>query len=395
MGKHSAPRNRIARGTLIAALAAPAAVCLSWTPTGSAATVLGVEGTGQPTGTTQTAFNGAFCERNTCTSINNNRTPFDVALGSIQLQNAVAATQGDIIVMAYSLGAASTYHRLREWAENPFTAPDPARVTIVTFGNPENRFGGDDRNLFWTGLPNVQPYAHLEVAMQYDSVADRPTRWGWLSSVNATFARHLSYFDDVDINDPDNLVYRDGNTTYMLIKADVLPMLRWLDWFVDDDTIDQLDGFLRPLIERDYERPAFIEQGEGADWGTGTPPPSLGGPGVRSRPDGAEEPESARGGSKNSDGDSVAPEDSADPVPEELNVDEVLVEADIDPVTVLVDDDVESAGGLAGDIEAELESADPEPGLKAEPEPEPPTDTSEDDDGDTGDGGRESAAGAA
>ncbi|MCV7062364.1 PE-PPE domain-containing protein [Mycolicibacterium vaccae] len=275
MGRHSAPKKRIARSRLIAAMAAPAAVCLSWTPTAPAATVLGVEGTGQPKGTTQTAFNGAFCKQNTCKSINNNRTPFDVALGSTQIHKAVTATAGDVVVLAYSLGAASTYHRLRQWAKNPAQAPDPGRVLVVTFGNPENRFGGDDRTMFWTGLPRVQPYKHLDVAMQYDSVADLPTRWGWFSSVNATFARHLSYFGNVDINDPDNLVYRDGNTTYMLIKADVLPMLKWMDWFVDDATMAGLDKFFRPLVEMDYRRPSFIPQGEGADWGNGNPPPSL------------------------------------------------------------------------------------------------------------------------
>ena len=271
MGKRRGGGHKLA-----AALAVPVAIGLSWAPVAPAATVLAVEGTGQPKGTTQTAFQGAFCQQNTCRSINNNRTPFDVALGSSQLHSAVAATPGDVIVMAYSLGAASTYHRLREWAEKPADAPDPGRIVlVVTFGNPENKFGGDDRNLFWTGLPTEQPYQHLEVAMQYDSVADRPTRWGFFSSINTAFARHLAYFDAVDINDPDNLVYRDGTTTYMLIKADVLPMLEWLDPFVDDGVMARLDATFRPLVERDYRRPAFTPQGDGADWGNGSLPPGV------------------------------------------------------------------------------------------------------------------------
>ncbi|WNG87736.1 PE-PPE domain-containing protein [Mycobacterium sp. ITM-2016-00317] len=384
MGRHSAPKKRIARSKLIAAMAAPAAVCLSWTPTAPAATVLGVEGTGQPKGTTQTAFNGAFCQQNTCKSINNNRTPFDVALGSAQIHNAVAATPGDVIVLAYSLGAASTYHRLRQWANNPAQAPDPDRVLVVTFGNPENRFGGDDRAMFWTGLPRVQPYEHLDVAMQYDSVADRPTRWGWFSSVNATFARHLSYFGDVDINDPDNLVYRDGNTTYMLIKADVLPMLKWMDWFVGDAVMAGLDRFFRPLVEMDYRRPAFIAQGEGADWGNENPPPSLE-PAAR----GLVENETAAQAARDADGadqdepglpDTPQPADADDVLlsePEALPRDEIVEDDENDP-DVVPDEDPDLDADLDADLDLD-EEPETEPVTEPEPQTEPETEPADTD----------------
>ncbi|ABM10872.1 PE-PPE, C-terminal domain protein [Mycolicibacterium vanbaalenii PYR-1] len=360
-------RVREGRRMFTAALAVPAAICLSWAPAAPAATVLGVEGTGQPKGTTQTAFQGSFCERNTCRSINNNRTPFDVALGSSQIHTAVSATPGDVIVMAYSLGAASTYHRLREWAEKPAKAPDPDRIVlVVTFGNPENKFGGDDRNLFWTGLPEGSPYQHLDVTMQYDSVADRPTRWGFFSSINTTFARHMAYFDDVDINDPDNLVYRDGNTTYMLIKADVLPMLGWLDWFVDDEGMAKLDATFRPLVERDYRRPAFTPQGDGADWGNGNPPPIV---------DGVTDPEPSERRSDDGDGDgdaqpSAADTDIAEGEPDadiaegEPDADGVEDEPDAPEPADVIGGDEHGADGPEGDEpEAEIET---EPGAEAE-----------------------------
>ncbi|CAA0116516.1 Uncharacterised protein [Mycolicibacterium vanbaalenii] len=271
--------NGTARRVLAAAIALPAATVVSHAPAASAATVLAVEGTLQPTRTTQTAFNGAFCAQNTCRSINNARTPFDVRPGSLQLQAALDSTPGDVILMGFSLGAASIYDRLREWEDEPDLAPDPQRLRlIVTFGNPENKYGGDDRGNPYAGLPEVQPYPHLDVTMQYDSVADRATRWGWYSAVNSAFARHFDYFKPSDINDPDNLVYRDdGGTTYMLIEADVLPMLKWMAGFVPAERMAELDAKYRPLVERDYDRPEYVEQGAGADWGNGNLPPALAG----------------------------------------------------------------------------------------------------------------------
>ncbi len=129
-------------------------------------------------------------------------------------------------------------------------------------------------------MPAVQPHSHLDVTLQYDSVADQPTRWGWYSSMNNAFARHLEYFQPVDINNPNNLIHQDATgTTYMLIKADVLPMLKWQAWFTSPARMAELDARYRPLIEKDYDRPAYTPQGEGADWGNGNPPPSLTGDG--------------------------------------------------------------------------------------------------------------------
>ncbi|WP_264065060.1 PE-PPE domain-containing protein [Mycolicibacterium hippocampi] len=265
----------------------PAAMVMSYAPSASAATVLAVEGTLQPSRTTQKAFSGAFCAQNTCRSINNARTPFDVRPGSRQLQAAIDSTPGDVILMGFSLGAASIYDRMREWEESPELAPDPQRVRlIVTFGNPENKYGGEDRNNSYAGLPQFQPYQHLDVTMQYDSVADRATRWGWYSAINTAFSRHFDYFTPTDINDPDNLIHRDADgTTYMLIKADVLPMLKWMDWFTPDERMAELDAKYRPLVEQDYDRPEYVEQGAGADWGNGNPPPAIAADDLQKVPD--------------------------------------------------------------------------------------------------------------
>ena len=237
-------------------------------------TVLAVEGLTRPRGKTATAFRGEFCAINTCVSINH--LPVSIPLESQRLQAAVDATSGSLVLMGWSLGAATIQDRLRQWAANPQIAPDPARVKlVVTFGNPVNGLGGNSRGTS-SAVPEGSPYPHLDVTMQYDSVADRPTRWGWYSMINTASARHHDYFDPgVDINDPGNWVYVKGNTTYMLIEADVLPMLKWRDWFTSDAEMARLDAKYRPLVEKDYDRPAHVEQGEGAEWADAVKPVIL------------------------------------------------------------------------------------------------------------------------
>ncbi|XTP34728.1 PE-PPE domain-containing protein [Mycobacterium sp. TJFP1] len=247
--------------------------------------MLAVEGTLQMPGTTQKAFQGSFCAENTCRSVNFAPGIGDAWSGSWLLQAAVSIVPGDLIIMGYSLGASSIHDRLRFWEMFPALAPDPERVVlVVTFGNPENRFGGQARDFIGSGLPEDVPFEHLDVTMQYDPIADRPTRLGLFSSLNLAFAQHVAYFDDVDINDPRNLVYQaDDGGTYMLVRSEVLPLLSWMDWFTPDERMAELDAILRPLVERDYDRPAYVEQGEGADWGNGNPPPSLQTTGVDSQ----------------------------------------------------------------------------------------------------------------
>ena len=264
----------------IATLLTPFAVPFAAPPTAAAATALFAEGATRQSGEAQSAFGGAFCEENTCRSLG--RGTITPSGSARRIQDAVDSTPGEIIVAGYSVGAAGVYNRLRTWEEDPTLAPDPARVVlVVTFGNPENKFGGDNRRVPGTGLPQTQPYDHLDVVAQYDSVADSPTRFGFYSAVNSLFSnRHFAYFEGLDVNDPDNLVYQEGNTTYMLIPAETLPMVSWLAPFVSDERLAELDARYRPLVERDYDRPAYIPQGEGADWGNGTPPPSLQDPGA-------------------------------------------------------------------------------------------------------------------
>lgn len=257
----------------IAALGAAGGVTIA-----RADTVLAAEGLMQRPGKTATAFGGAFCQHG-CRSVNNPTgllTGFtNQARGADRIEAEVAAALADpaagtVTVIGWSLGAASIDTTEQRWQADPESAPAPGRVRLVTFGRPNDR--DSDRQA-------VQPefrIERLDVVMQYDRIADKPDRFGLFSFINSAMAgsRHFDYFA-ADINDPSNLVYRDGQTTHMLIEADVLPMLRWRDWFTPDDRMAELDAKYRPLIEADYDRPAYVEQGAGADWANGVEPEAL------------------------------------------------------------------------------------------------------------------------
>lgn len=277
MSRHRRRRQprRIAAAAA-SALCVPTALGLASQPVAHSATVLAVEGTFQAPRTTQKSFKNEFCETNTCRTVNFSPGLGDSWSGAWSLQAAVTFTPGDLILMGYSSGAGSIHDRLRVWDQFPALGPSPDRVKlIVLMGNPENKYGGQARHYFGTGIPDDNPYEVLNVTKQYDAVADRPDRFGLWSQINLSFFNHFAY-RTIDINDPNNLVYQDEDgATYMLIKAEVLPMLQWMDWFTTDERMAELDAIFRPLVERDYDRPDYVEQGEGADWGNGTPPPSL------------------------------------------------------------------------------------------------------------------------
>jgi hypothetical protein len=133
---------------------------------------------------------------------------------------------------------------------------------IVTYGNPRNALGGKDPS---PGLPDsavLDRYRQLDVVAQYDAVADVPDRKGYYSSINLSASQHFAY-EHVDINDPDNLVWKDpdSGTTHMLLRADVLPMLQKRDAWTSDAKMAELDAKYRPLIEKDYDRPPLKPQG--------------------------------------------------------------------------------------------------------------------------------------
>lgn len=266
---------------LIAAVVAVGAGVLIGAPQSHADTVVAGEGVFMPRGNTAKQFGGAFCKTQTCVSPTN--MPTSTTTAANQIDAAVRAAMGngeDVTVIGYSLTADALSKLVAKWNANPATAPDPARVRIITTGSPVSRYGGTQRDYSTAvPIPNEQAYDHLDVVMQYDSVADKPVRRGWYSMMEVSLNRHMAY-PEADINDPNNLVREDGNTVYMLIPAKELKQLSFhrtlVKWgAMTQERYNEIDAERRAKIEADYDRPQLVEQGAGADWVNNVKPEAL------------------------------------------------------------------------------------------------------------------------
>ena len=179
--------------------------------------------------------------------------------GAVTLNKAVNALPDDgapITLYGHSQGGQVIYSALRGWAADPATAPDPARVSWVSIGNPENTFGGRDPD----PIPVDSPYRGTEVIRQYDGWADWPTdQRNLLAVLNAVIGMstvHASYFD-VDIDDPANLRHVEGNVTYVFVPNPMLPLVQATGPLAPLLN-PVLDPILRPMVEAGYQRPVNL-----------------------------------------------------------------------------------------------------------------------------------------
>jgi hypothetical protein len=191
--------------------------------------------------------------------------------GADQVLKAIAKLPADtkIMLAGGSQGGEVVYSTLRKWGANPAIAPDPSRVTWLAFGNPENRYGGEavkSRGKY-AGRemrPLDSPYKGIEVIRQYDGWADHPDDPNnFLALLNAAAGQlttHVSGYSDVDLNDPDNVIYTPnnpdgspGNVTYVYVPTAILPLVDGLGFLSPI-----LDKLLRPGIEKGYNRPVQL-----------------------------------------------------------------------------------------------------------------------------------------
>lgn len=151
--------------------------------------------------------------------------------GVVNLDTAIRATPGTIIVLAYSQGAQVASEWMREHARDP-TAPGADRLTFVLFGNPLRACGGakvGEPTRRTTGLatPTDTPWHIVDVARRYDGYADSPTDKGNSDAVrNADLGKLFihPHYEGVDLNDPSLTIWHRGNTTFVLTNE--APILR-------------------------------------------------------------------------------------------------------------------------------------------------------------------------
>ncbi len=178
--------------------------------------------------------------------------------GIAALQAAISgAPAGErVIVFGYSEGATVVGKWLAQHADDP-DIPSPELLTFVVVGNPSRQSNG-------ITIPNgvefpQSQYQVLDLARQYDGVADFPNNpkspYYFLAVRNATrgsLIGHLHNYSNVDIYDPANAVWtsEDGNTTYVLVPTQNVPLLGGLANLFPDWNAE-----LKAKIETAYIRP--------------------------------------------------------------------------------------------------------------------------------------------
>ncbi len=163
-------------------------------------------------------------------------------------------TTGKQIVFAYSQGARVAARWL---SENGGTegAPTAEELSFVLMGNPSRKYGGSDRD--WDTTFPDSDYHVIDVSQQYDMASDFPDDpFNLLALLNANagfFFTHQDY-ETVDIYDEANYVWVEGNTTYVFVPTENLPLLTPLRWLGLGALADALNAPLKEIVERAYDR---------------------------------------------------------------------------------------------------------------------------------------------
>lgn len=255
------------RGILAAAGAATVAALSATTPQppALAANVLTV--TGYTFGGTiewdmAEIFQGAYCSEasgNTCSAVRylSGLPVGGEADGLRALRAAINTTASPTTVVGFSQGATISTHWIRENAGDD-DAPSPDELSFVLAANPLRKYGGIRSRL---GIDQPTPgseYNVLDIAIQYDGAADFPDNpLNILAVANAIAGFqyvHIFGYQDIDLDSSEKLVWTEGNTTYVLLRRENLPLLEPLRMLGLDELADRLNGPLKEIIDSAYDR---------------------------------------------------------------------------------------------------------------------------------------------
>jgi hypothetical protein len=203
-----------------------------------------------------------------------------VARGVAIIRDEVRDTPGQKVVFGVSQSATIVAELKRYYLEHPDDAPNPDCqhaddcLSFVVEGNP-NRPGTGIAAQFPTfSLPLIgvtstgpaleTPYDTIDVARQYDPIADFPQHpLNLIATANAIAGfiyLHPNYagYDLNDVPDANHYTVENslgGRTDYYLIPTRNLPLLQPLrDLGVPPSIVDPLNAALRPIVEAGYDR---------------------------------------------------------------------------------------------------------------------------------------------
>ncbi|VEG55136.1 nicotinate-mononucleotide:5, 6-dimethylbenzimidazole phosphoribosyltransferase CobT [Mycolicibacterium aurum] len=263
------------RGILAAAGAATVAAMSvgappTYTLTANVLTLNGYTFGGAIDGDMENIFNGAYCSEqsgNSCSEVRYldgaPEVPAEIT-GLIALQWALATTPPPTTVLGYSQGATIASNWIKQNAGSVF-APSPDNLSFVLAANPQRKYGGIRSDLgIDTPTPDSQ-YSVVDIAIEYDGAADFPDNpLNILAVANALAGFqyvHIFGYADVDLETAEKLTWVDGNTTYVLIRSENIPLLQPLRLLGLTELADSLNAPLKAIIDKAYDRnyPGLVE----------------------------------------------------------------------------------------------------------------------------------------
>ncbi len=226
--------------------------------------VLTLEGTRIPfvqSTPVQMALRGEMCKGEfVCRAVN-----YPASLSPSSAPKGVQALNADlqqatepVVVFGFSQGASVATELMIARAEGRM----PEAVvpeSYVLIGNPQHGLNGIFK------INNFEnPYPTTNISVEYDLFSDFPNNpFNILAIANAfsglALAHRLGY-GDVDVNSYDNLIYQDGQTTYILVPTENLPILQGWRNIGLGFIADALEGPFRASINRAYDRSMYEVQ---------------------------------------------------------------------------------------------------------------------------------------
>lgn len=255
--RHLSRDRRRSRQPLIGLAAAAALLPILAAPTVSAGvlpegplTVRTVSPVGR--GYAGDTLHGVVCQApNTCTPVQ--YFSFWTPGGVARLDEAIKEDPDQtLVILAYSNGAQIAQTWLAEHSDDP-DAPPADQLTFILMGNSTRAYGGVDKEF---GISQPSQYQVIDIAREYDPVADFPDNpFNLLALANALSGSITMHdYRNVDIDDPNNIVWTEGNTTYVLVPTEDLPLLAPLRLIGLTALADQLNGPLKEIVDQGYDR---------------------------------------------------------------------------------------------------------------------------------------------
>ncbi|MCH9708691.1 MAG: PE-PPE domain-containing protein [Actinomycetia bacterium] len=207
-------------------------------------------------------FQGAYCSAesgNTCTPVEYlSGTPVVGEFsGLTALTVALWLAPSPTTVVGFSQGSVVATEWLRV-NEGRWGAPSEEDLTFVLVANPLRKHGGV-RPVYDIDEPTPDSrYGILDIAIEYDGVADVPDNlFNLLAVANALAGAqhvHIYGYSDVDLANSEKLVWQEGDTTYVLIRNENIPLLQPLRDIGLGSLADLINDPLKAIIDSGYDR---------------------------------------------------------------------------------------------------------------------------------------------